>query len=169
MRISDQKLRQDRLVFYEQDVGRLDGELDGFLEFAGARCAILIDREGHLVTRRGDAAGSDMDSLSALMAGSFAATREIAHQLGEEAFNTLSHQGAHQSIQVSMVGERTLLAVVWDERSNLGLVRFYAQETTKRLERIFEEIAQRPPDEQPDASLADGYSDEATAVLDDLF
>ncbi|MEM6674176.1 MAG: roadblock/LC7 domain-containing protein [Planctomycetota bacterium] len=169
MRISDEKLRQNRLVFYEQDVGRLDGELDGFLEFAGARCAILIDREGHLVTRRGDAAGGNMEALSALMAGSFAATREIAHLLGEDAFNTLAHQGAHQSIQVSMVGERTLLAVVWDERSNLGLVRFYAQETTKRLEKIFEEIAARPPEENPDAGLADGYSDEATAVLDDLF
>lgn len=169
MRISDNQLRQDRLVFYEQDVGRFDGELDGFLEFAGARCAILIDREGHLVTRRGDASGNSMDSLSALIAGSFAATREIARLLGEEAFNTLSHQGAHQSIQISMVGERTLLAVVWDERSNLGLVRFYAQETTKRLERIFEDIAQRPADDNPDVSLDDGYSDQATAVLDDLF
>ena len=56
MRTSDDELRQGRLVFYTQDVGRLDGELDGFLEFSGARCAILIDREGHLVTRRGDAA-----------------------------------------------------------------------------------------------------------------
>lgn len=169
MRISDEKLRTDRLVFYEQDVGRLDGELDGFLEFAGARCALLVDREGHLVTRRGDSAGSNMDALSALMAGSFAATREIAHILGEEAFTTLSHQGAHQSIQVSIVGERTLLAVVWDERSNLGLVRFYAQETTKRLERIFTDIAERPPGEIEDVHLAEGYSDQAAALLDDLF
>jgi len=168
MRISDEKLRQDRLVFYEQDVGRLDGELDGFLEFAGARCALLIDREGHLVTRRGDASGSDMEALSALVAGSFAATREIARILGEDAFSTLSHQGAHQSIQVSIVGERTLFAVVWDERSNLGLVRFYSQETTKRLEQIFLDIATRPVDpNQP--NLDEGYGDEAAAALDDLF
>lgn len=169
MRISDEKLRQDRLIFYEQDVSRFDGELDGFLEFAGARCAILIDREGHLVTRRGDAAGSNMEALSALVAGSFAATREIAHLLGEDAFTTLSHQGGHQSIQVSIVGERTLLAVVWDERSNLGLVRFYAQETTKRLERIFTEIAERPPDQHGGVELSGDYGDEAAAVLDDLF
>ena len=169
MRISDEKLRQDRLVFYEQDVDRFDGELDGFLEFANARCAILIDREGHLVTRRGDASGSNMEALSALVAGTFAATREVAAILGEGAFNTLSHQGAHQSIQVSCVGERTLLAVVWDERSNLGLVRFYAQETTKRLETIFEEIADRPADQNQGIQLSDDYGDEAAAVLDDLF
>ena len=70
---------------------------------------------------------------------------------------------------MSIVGERTLLAVVWDERSNLGLVRFYAQETTKRLEQIFSEIAERPADAMPDAGLSDGYSDQAAAALDDLF
>ena len=169
MRISDQKLRSDRLVFYAQDVSRLDGELDGFLEFSGARCAVLIDKEGHLVTRRGEAASTSMESLSALVAGTFAATREVAHLLGEEAFNTLSHQGSRQSIQVSMVGERTLLAIVWDERTNLGLVRFYAQETTKRLERIFKDIAERPAAATQGQGLADGYSQQAAAALDDLF
>jgi len=169
MRISDQKLRSDRIVFYTQDVARLDGELDGFLEFAGARCAVLIDKEGHLVTRRGDAASANLESLSALVAGTYAATREVAHILGEEAFTTLSHTGSRQSIQVSAVGARTLLAIVWDERTNLGLVRFYAQETTKRLDRIFQEISERPPSAVQDAGLSDGYSKEAAAALDDLF
>ncbi|MDG1050509.1 MAG: roadblock/LC7 domain-containing protein [Planctomycetota bacterium] len=167
MRISDENLRKDRLVFYEQDVRRLDGELDGFLEFSGARCAVLIDREGHLVTRRGDTASASLDTLAALMAGSFAATKEIAHQLGEESFSTLLHQGDEQSIQASLVGERTLLCVVWDERSNAGLIRFYAQETTKRLEQIFEEMAEGV--DAPGEVLSDGYSNEATAALDDLF
>lgn len=169
MRISDDELRQNRLVFYAQDVGRLDGELDGFLEFSGARCAILIDREGHLVTRRGDASGSSMEALSALVAGSFAATREVARLLGEDAFSTLFHQGDRQSIQVSTVGDRTLLAVVWDQRSNLGLVRFYAQETTKRLEQVFDEIARRPRDPSMEESISDDYGDEAAAALDELF
>ena len=75
MKISDQQLRTDRLVFYAQDVHRLDGELDSFLELSGAKCALLIDCEGHLVTRRGEAVASSVDSLSALTAGSFAATR----------------------------------------------------------------------------------------------
>ncbi len=169
MRISDQKLRADRLVFYAQDVARLDGELDGFLEFSGARCGVLIDREGHLVTRRGEAASTSVESLSALVAGTFAATRQMAHLLGEEAFATMSHQGNRQSIQVSMVGERTLLAIVWDERTNLGLVRFYAQETIKRLERIFQDIATRPVAATPTAGLAEDYSKDATAALDNLF
>lgn len=169
MRTSDDELRRSRLVFYAQDVGRLDGELDGFLEFSGARCAILIDRDGHLVTRRGDAAGSSMEALSALVAGSFAATGEVARLLGEDNFSALSHQGAHQSIQVSTVGDRTLLAVVWDQRSNLGLVRFYSKETTKRLEQVFDEIATRPRRASTEESISDDYGDEAAAALDELF
>jgi len=53
MRRSDQELRAARMVFYAEDVERLDRELDGFLEASGARSAMLIDTEGHLVTRRG--------------------------------------------------------------------------------------------------------------------
>lgn len=167
MKISDQQLRTDRLVFYAQDVHRLDGELDSFLELSGAKCALLIDCEGHLVTRRGEAAASSVDSLSALIAGSFAATRQMAQLLGEEHFNTLFHQGQRESIQISLVGNRTLLSIVWDERTNLGLVRFYTQETSKRLEVIFAEFAARPP--AADSGLSDDYSKEAGAALDDLF
>jgi predicted regulator of Ras-like GTPase activity (Roadblock/LC7/MglB family) len=167
MKISDQQLRTDRLVFYAQDVHRLDGELDSFLELSGAKCALLIDCEGHLVTRRGEAAASSVDSLSALTAGSFAATRQMAQLLGEEHFNTLFHQGQRESIQISLIGNRTLLAIVWDERTNLGLVRFYTQETSKRLEVVFAEIAARPP--AAGSGLADDYSKEAGAALDDLF
>jgi predicted regulator of Ras-like GTPase activity (Roadblock/LC7/MglB family) len=169
MRISDSKLRADRLVFYAQDVHLLEGELDGFLELSGAKCALLIDCEGHLVTRRGEAAAQSVDSLAALTAGSFAATRQMAKLLGEEHFNTLSHQGQRESIQISLIGERTLLAIVWDERTNLGLVRFYAQETSKRLADLFVEIAGRPPMPEGESGLASDYSEQAAAALDDLF
>ena len=167
MRVSDEKLRADRLVFYAQDVHRLDGELDNFLELSGAKCTFLIDCEGHLVTRRGEIVSQAVDSLSALTAGSFAATRQVAQLLGEERFETLSHQGQRESIQISLIGDRTLLAIVWDERTNLGLVRFYAQETCRRLEAMFVEMASRAPSDH-DEGLSDDYSQQAAAALDDL-
>ncbi|MFT5051065.1 MAG: putative regulator of Ras-like GTPase activity (Roadblock/LC7/MglB family) [Chlamydiales bacterium] len=169
MKISDQKLRNDRLVFYAKDVERLDAELDGFLEFSKAKCVMLVDREGHMVTRRGETVTESQESLAALIAGSFAATRETARLLGEEQFAALSHQGDRHSIQLSTVGPRTLLAIVWDERTNLGLIRFYAQETARRLEEIFTDIMGRDPGADPDDALQDGYSEQATAALDDLF
>ncbi len=168
MNISDEQLRQDRLVFYAQDVQRLDEELDSFLELSNARCALLIDVEGHLVTRRGEADQASMESLSALTAGSFAATRQMAQMMGESQFNSLFHQGAQQSIQVSLVGNRTLLAIIWDGRTNLGLVRFYATETVKRLAEIFLDLSRRAPQEGAEG-LGGNFGAEAAAALDDLF
>src|SRR5690349_12965524 len=144
MQIRDEKLRSDRLVFYAQDVERLDSELDAFLELCGARCALLIDKEGHLVTRRGEAVGSSIESISALIAGSFAATKEMARQLGEDEFT-----------------------ILFDQRTNLGLVRFYAQETGRQLAAIFAEMAERPAEEG--SGLSKNFSQDASDALDKLF
>ena len=167
MRRSDQDLRASRMVFYADDVERLDRELDGFLEASGARSALLIDTEGHLVTRRGEAPSEDVESLSALVAGSFAATHQVARLLGEGGFSSLSHQGDRQGIQLASLGPRALLATVWDERTNLGLVKFYAQETSLRLRRVLDELESASP--RAGSGLAEDYGEQASAALDDLF
>ena len=164
----EQNLRNSRLVFYENDVHRLDSELDTFLELSSARCALLIDKEGHLVTRRGEAVGTSMEAIAALVAGSFAATKEMARLLGESEFTVMFHQGARDSIQLQLVGNRTLLAVLFDERTNMGLVRFYAQETCQHIETVLAEIAARPPSAQQ-ATLSKDFSADAAAALDNLF
>ena len=165
--VSDQDLRSARLVFYENDVAKLDSELDAFLELSNAKCAMLIDKEGHLVTRRGEPLGTSIESLSALIAGSFAATKEMARLLGEEEFAILFHQGVRDSIQLQLVGDRTLLAILFDDRTNLGLVRFYAQETSGHLARVFHEISQRAPEDHP--GLSEDFQADAAAALDNLF
>ena len=73
MRTED-NLRARRLVFYEKDVTRIERVLEELLKLSGATLALLVDREGHLVTRLGAPVEFDVDSVSALVAGSFAAT-----------------------------------------------------------------------------------------------
>ena len=68
----NERLRHDRLTFYKEDVDRIDKLLAEFLRLSGAKCALLIDKEGHLVTKRGEVRTIDMDTISALVAGSFA-------------------------------------------------------------------------------------------------
>ncbi len=163
----DQDLRQNRLVFYARDVERLDGELDAFLELSNARSALLIDKEGHLVTRRGEPiqAGS-VESIAALVAGSFAATREMARLLGEQQFTSLFHQGQRDSIQLQLIGDRTLLAVVFDDRTNLGLVRFYAQEAVRNIEGILRELSEGRS--EGTEQLSERFGEDAAAALDKI-
>ena len=74
------RLRHDRLTFYKDDIDCIDKLLAEFLRLSGAKCALLIDKEGHLVTKRGELRTVDIDTISALVAGSFAATKEMARR-----------------------------------------------------------------------------------------
>ncbi len=161
----DQELKRNRLVFYERDVERLDAEIDAFLELSKARCVLLVDRDGHLVTRRGEPMKTSQETISALVAGSFAATMEMARLLGESEFSILFHQGKRDSIQLQLIGDRTLMACLFDGRTNLGMVRFYAQETGERIDRILEEISS----EDRDGGLDKDFGSDAESALDKLF
>ena len=80
--------------------------------------------------------------------------------LGE---TSLDHVGLDEGLQ-----DRALFAVVFDERTNLGMVRYYASETTRRLDVVLTEVANRPEGEGEE-KLASDFSKSATAALDQLF
>jgi predicted regulator of Ras-like GTPase activity (Roadblock/LC7/MglB family) len=162
----NERLRQDRLTFYKEDVDRIDKLLAEFLRLSGAKCALLIDKEGHLVTKRGELKTIDIDTISALVAGSFAATKEMARLLGEDEFTAMFHQGERDNIQLSLVGDRTLLTILFDDRTTVGMVRLYAGETAKKLADVYRDVIERP---EQDTGLGDAYGTEATKTLDKLF
>ncbi len=167
---SDQKLRRDRLVFYAEDIEAIDKVLAEFLRLSGAKCALLVDKEGHLVTKQGDVKSINMDTISALVAGSFAATKEMAKLLGEEHFSALFHQGERDNIQLSLVGDRTLLTILFDDRTTVGMVRLYANEACKKLCQIFQQAESKAAERGTDeVQLDSGYGSSAKDKLDDLF
>ncbi len=165
---ANEKLRHDRLVFYKDDIEAINRVLAEFLRLSGAKCALLVDKEGHMVTKQGTIKTLNMDTISALVAGSFAATKEMAKLLGEEHFSALFHQGERDNIQLSLVGDRTLLTIMFDDRTTVGMVRLYATEACKKLVQLFEETANREPDEQP-PELDSGYENDAKSQLDNIF
>lgn len=162
----NERLRHDRLTFYKQDIDRIDQVLADFLRLSGAKCALLIDKEGHLVTKRGELRTIALDTISALVAGSFAATKEMARLLGESEFSAMFHQGQRDNIQLSLVGDRTLLTILFDDRTTVGMVRLYASETAKRLAAVYKEVQERP---EQALDLGEGFGSNARRTLDRLF
>ncbi len=75
-----------------------------------------------------------------MLAGSFASTKEIARLVGEPEFSVLFHQGKKDHIHMSIVGERSILVVIFDDRTTIGMVRLYAKETATELAKVFEQI-----------------------------
>ena len=137
---SDSQLRQERLVFYREEMAEINSTLRAFLQRAKANAAFLVDKDGHLITREGADDAMDIDAICGLVAGAFAATKHMAMILGEESFLNLFHQGKSANIQVTLIGNRTILAVVFDDSTTIGMVRLYLAEAASALTTVFKRI-----------------------------
>ena len=137
MNTRDHDLRDQALVFYASDMSAIESILDAFLNKSAAKCALLVDKDGHMITARGRTEKVDLDTISALVAGSFMATRALAEQFGQRDFTALFHQGRSGNIQLSLVADRALLTALFEDDTTIGMVRLYASEAAKRLGEIF--------------------------------
>ena len=167
---SDHDLRESRLVFYKEDIQQIDSTLREFLSRSKSQSAMLVDKDGHLITQEGstDMTETDVDTISALVAGCFAATREMARILGEDEFTALFHQGRKDNLQLTLVGQRTILAVLFDDTTTIGMVRLYAAEAARKLTSLFRKILSRGETGHGESELAD-FEQAAAGTLDDVF
>jgi predicted regulator of Ras-like GTPase activity (Roadblock/LC7/MglB family) len=165
------KLRQEDLVIYEEQIEKIEKALSRLIKDAQAKCVLLGDKDGHLITRQGFTQSLDTTSLAALLAGSFASTREIARLVGEPEFSVLFHQGKKDHIHITLVGERTILAVIFDDRTTIGMVRLYAKEAAENLGRIFSSANRqgRQTESEKKTDLDSEFSTSLESRLDDIF
>jgi len=164
-------LRQEDLVIYEEQIEKIEKALGRLIKDTQAKCVLLVDKDGHLITRQGFTQSLDTTALAALLAGSFASTREIARLVGEPEFSVLFHQGKKDHIHITLVGERTILAVIFDDRTTIGMVRLYAKEATGNLERVFSsaKCQNRQTEGEKKTDLDSDFSDSLESRLDDIF
>ena len=69
-----------------------------------------------------------------------AATGGIAKLLKEKEFTGQFHEGEHTNIHISLVAQRVILVILFDERSSLGLVRLRVRKAAEELARIFDSL-----------------------------
>src|SRR5687767_15735370 len=143
------------IVMREQQYHQIKAVLARLRLESSSRVVFLVDKDGQQIAAHGDVAGLDTTSLASLAAGYVAATGEMAELIGDKQFPTLSHEGEHESIHISVVG-RLLLVVVFDERSSLGLVKLRSKQVSHQLATMFDEIAAGDYDEEsPFAGITD--------------
>lgn len=107
---------------------------------SAARVVFLVDRDGQPIAFHGDIGDMDTTSFSSLAAGNVAATTSMAKLLGEDIFPTVVHEGERESIYICVIG-RSLLVVVFDERSTLGLVKLRTKKASHELAAMIQEMA----------------------------
>ncbi|MBI5183626.1 MAG: roadblock/LC7 domain-containing protein [Nitrospinae bacterium] len=165
--MDDKTLRDNRLIFYKDDIEKINKLLEEFINVSGSKCAFLVDKSGHLITQEGIITSFNPETLSALIAGSFAATKEMARILGESEFSVLFHQGKKDHIHISLVSDRAILAIVFDETTTIGMVRLYTHETIDKLEKIFKVVSTKT--RAANEIVREDFASTAKDELDSLF
>lgn len=128
------------IIIHEHQFQKIKALLARLCVEAAARVVFLVDRDGQPIAFHGDIGNMDTTSFSSLAAGNVAATSSMAKLLGEDIFPTVVHEGERESIYICIIG-RSLLVVVFDERSTLGLVKLRTKRASHELAAIMDEIA----------------------------
>src|SRR5688572_6132428 len=122
------------MVMYEEEYQRIKAIIAKLRMESNAKLVFLVDKNGQQIAAQGDLENLDATSLASLTAGNVAATDGLAKLIGEREFSILFHEGEKDNIHISIVAQRVILVVIFDERSSLGLVRLRVKKASTRSE-----------------------------------
>ena len=155
---------------YEEEYLQLKEVLARLLVDSNSKIVFLVDKNGQQIAAHGDMKGVDATSLASLTAGNVAATDGLAKLIGEKEFSILFHEGERDNIHISLVAQRVILVVIFDEKSSLGLVRLRVKKASQELERVFEAIVKKAEQERGAGQRFDSPFAEITDEdIDSLF
>src|SRR5499433_1559751 len=128
------------LVLYDDEFRKIKDSLQRLASDANANVVFLVDKNGQQIAAVGDLTTLDTTSLASLTAGNVAATDGLARLIGEREFSILFHEGERDNIHISIVAQRVILVVIFDERTSLGLVRLRVRKASEELNKVFTSI-----------------------------
>src|SRR5215211_3041231 len=131
------------IVMYEEEFNQIKAIISKLRIDANANVVFLVDKNGQQIAAHGDIENLDTTSLASLTAGNVAATDGLARLIGEKEFSILFHEGEKDNIHISIVAQRVILVVIFDEKSSLGLVRLRVKKASQELERTFEVLLRK--------------------------
>jgi len=130
-------------VVLENDHARFLTVLERLQEEASSKFVFLMDKNGQRIASSGKLETTDPTALASLTAGNVAATEGLAQLIGETEFSTLFHEGRKDSLHISLISDKVILLVIFDEHSSLGLVRLRVKQRSAELEAIVQDMMSR--------------------------
>ncbi len=136
-------MQSSSLVMFEEEFKLTVNVLEKLLGDSNAKVVFLVDKDGQLIASSGETSDIDTTSLASLTAGNIAATGGLAKLLGEKEFSILFHEGENDNIHISIIGDRVILVVIFDQRSSVGLVRLRVKKASEEINNIIQRMLQR--------------------------
>jgi predicted regulator of Ras-like GTPase activity (Roadblock/LC7/MglB family) len=120
-------------VEQHQALKKILAELSADMEATGL---LLSDYGGNILVEAMPSGDDRVETLAALAAGSFVATRELAGLIGEKEFRWVFHMGHKTSIYIQCIASHYLVFAVLGHRTTQGLAKLYVEKASAQLERI---------------------------------
>lgn len=135
------------MILFPEDIERLDNVLSQLALKADLLLAVLINKDGRLLTSQGSIGQIDTVSMAALVAGNSASTLAIANLMGETEFSTMYHQGKNRHIYIAVVDENTFVCLVFDDRTNIDRVKVFARQFDRQLKEALVQVYDKTEDQ----------------------
>jgi predicted regulator of Ras-like GTPase activity (Roadblock/LC7/MglB family) len=153
------------LIMYDEEFQQIKEIISRLRVDANSKIVFLVDKNGQQIAANGDLESVDTTSLASLTAGNVAATDGLARLIGEKEFSILFHEGEKDNIHISIVGQRVILVVIFDDRSSLGLVRLRVRKASMELEKVFQDLLKKV--EMEKSNLASGFESPFAEITDE--
>jgi predicted regulator of Ras-like GTPase activity (Roadblock/LC7/MglB family) len=155
----------NQLVMYEEELQQINRICDVLHRDSNAKAVLVIDKNGQAIASAGEVEQLDVTSLSSLTAGNVAATGGIASLLKEKEFAGQFHEGEKVHVHISLVAQRVILLVLFDERSSLGLVRLRVRKAAVELAQVLDDLIKK----MEAGSQPSVFAEITDADIDNLF
>jgi predicted regulator of Ras-like GTPase activity (Roadblock/LC7/MglB family) len=159
---------QENFIIYNEEYVLIKDILKALKANTRAEIAFITDSEGHCIASTGEMEDSHLNSISSLIAGSMAAVNGIGQMLKVDKFTTILTESTDKNLHISSINDRTMLIVIFDSSSNLGIIRFRVKSAIQELEKVFITINEKLKTSalEEGASPFEGVSDED---IDEIF
>ncbi|UCD85339.1 MAG: roadblock/LC7 domain-containing protein [Deltaproteobacteria bacterium] len=157
-----------QMVMYEKEFQLITAVIERLTKEANAKVVFLVDKNGQLIASAGETKDLDTTSLASLTAGNIAATGGLAKLIGEKEFSILFHEGEKDNLHISIVAQRVILVVIFDQRSSLGLVRLRVKKAGDELAGIFQSLLTKVEQEQEEVAESP-FAEITDEDIDNLF
>jgi predicted regulator of Ras-like GTPase activity (Roadblock/LC7/MglB family) len=150
-----------------EETARIEECMARLVEDTGGNCALLLDKSGQVIAAQGDGSRQDITALGALIAGTFASSREVAKLLREKDFRMLFQQGVRENIFIALIDEQWILTIIFNKGTHIGLVKVLAKKATDELAVVLDRV--RQAHKQRDEVLGSSFRTSMEDTIDLLF
>ncbi len=137
----DNKANGLGLVFSEstyRKISRILYELNTRLK---AKLTIFADMNGYPIDYSGDLRDLNINTLTAVAAGSFSASNEMSSMIsGTPHFEHVLHEGERDNVYMCSVGSEYLMIVVFDKKAPIGFVRLLVHAAVNKLSQYLQAL-----------------------------